>query len=146
MSYDKITLRLPYECDNCGVYFKVDFADVSEVSLMPNALRCFNGDCNGLIVRQDKVNNSAFEILTVKEIVAASFGFGMPLERRCAKDRVEKALVGKKIEKLDLEAIPGTNRTILHYIDLEDGARVYIGSSTKGACVYRIQEAPNGGR
>lgn len=76
--------------------------------------------------------------VTPQEALAAIHGLGLPGEGDCAAEAVAKLLTEKSIEKVGIRQIRNSHRSIIDYLELEDGTRVYLGSSSYGATVYRI--------
>jgi len=81
-------------------------------------------------------------VLTAKEAFIAFSGAGMPGEQECSASRVEKLLTEHPITKVHTRHIRGTNRCTLDRLELADGTVLHLGSSTHGACVYRVVGAP----
>lgn len=80
--------------------------------------------------------------LTVREAFIAFSGAGLPDEQECSATRVEKLLYEHPISKVYTRHISGTNRCTLDRLELNDGTVLHLGSSSHGACVYRISGPP----
>lgn len=75
--------------------------------------------------------------MTAQEAYGAFNGLGLPTERECGPLAVAEAFKSP-VKKINCELIKGTNRSVMRSIELEDGTRVYFGSSSYGATIYRI--------
>jgi hypothetical protein len=72
------------------------------------------------------------------EALSALHGLGLPKERECSPAAVQQLLTGVTIKRVVTRTIRNSHRSILEYIEIEDGTRVYLAASTHGATVYRI--------
>jgi hypothetical protein len=77
--------------------------------------------------------------LTPLELYCVQIDLGAPEEQVCTFEKVKELLECKRIKSVAGEDIKGTNRCVLTTITLEDGTRVYLASSTRGATVYRVR-------
>jgi hypothetical protein len=75
--------------------------------------------------------------VTPQEAFAALNGLGFPPERDCGETAVRQALT-KKILNAGVRQIRGINRSVLEWLEFEDGTRLYLASSSDGAVVYRL--------
>ncbi len=76
--------------------------------------------------------------VTPQEALAAFSGLGLPSEQDCSAAAVEKALNGATVARVVVRQIRNSHRSIVDFIELEGGTRVYLASSSLGATVYRI--------
>jgi hypothetical protein len=60
--------------------------------------------------------------------------------------RIVKAASGKRIAEFVLQPDGSDKRVIVDTIVLEDGTRIHLAPSVKGACIYRIEEPHAGPR
>lgn len=72
------------------------------------------------------------------EFFGAIDGLGLPEERFCDLDTLQGVMVGKKVKLVVGKSIPNTSRTLIDYLILEDGSRIYFGAGAQGAVVYRL--------
>jgi hypothetical protein len=77
--------------------------------------------------------------LNPMEAFVAFSGAGLPSEDECSSARVRGLLETKRVKSVVTRHIRGTSRCTLDCIELEDGTKLYLGASTHGACVYRVQ-------
>jgi hypothetical protein len=77
--------------------------------------------------------------LTPQEAFVAFAGGGLPEESECSAARVAQLLKGARVKDVTTRHIQGTSRCALDSIELEDGTKLYLGASTHGASVYRVQ-------
>ena len=75
--------------------------------------------------------------LSPEEAFSAFSGLGMPDEHECGPLAVQEALKSP-IKNIDAKILKGSNRSIIYWLETEDGTRIYLGSSPYGAIVYRI--------
>jgi hypothetical protein len=76
--------------------------------------------------------------LTPDEMFAAQLGLGTPDEMLCDLATVREVFSTKKVKRAVGQTVSGTSRTCLHLLEFEDGSRMFFGSSSHGAIVYRI--------
>ena len=102
--------------------------------------RCSCGEPSSLLENIDSKSLQALDIVNVtpQEALAAFSGLGLPSERDCSAAAVEKILVGAKVTRVAVHQIRNSHRSIVDFIELEDGTRLYLASSSLGATVYRI--------
>jgi hypothetical protein len=62
----------------------------------------------------------------------------LPAEQNCYREELER-LFGQHGIKLRGRQHPGQPRYYLDSLELQDGTRVFLAPSPRGACVYRIQ-------
>lgn len=77
--------------------------------------------------------------LTPHEAFICFSGAGLPEEGECSATFVHQLLTTKRIKDVQTRHVGGTNRCTLDHIEFEDGTKLYLGASTHGACVYRVQ-------
>lgn len=76
--------------------------------------------------------------ITPQECFQALNGLGLPRERACHTQAVLTAILNKKVVGAEVQMLANDKRSVLHSITLEDGTRIYLGSSPQGALVYRL--------
>jgi len=96
--------------------------------------------CGGLMTIAAAVDKDTFpqlELVDVSppEALAALHGLGLPHERECSPTAVQKVMTGAHVKRV---TIRNSHRSILEYIELENGTRLYLAASAFGATVYRI--------
>lgn len=98
------------------------------------------GELAGIVPNIDGGVFSKLNLIDVSpfEALAALNGLGLPQERECSPSAVENTLTGARIRRVATRVIKNSHRSVLEFIELEDGTRVYLASSTFGATVYRI--------
>jgi hypothetical protein len=75
--------------------------------------------------------------LTPQEAYVAFNGLGLPEEQDCGPTAVQVAF-NKLVKKVNVALLKGTNRSIVNWIEFEDGTRLFLGATAAGAIVYRI--------
>ena len=91
----------------------------------------------------NEVAEAVLKALTVRDLSpveahAAILGVGFPEEHRCDGDRLSELLKAQPFRRLVGQDIPNTDRFCVDFMELGDGSRIYFGSSTHGAVIYRI--------
>jgi hypothetical protein len=76
--------------------------------------------------------------VTPAEAYTALSGLGLPSEQECGPLAVEKLFNEQRVTRVASRLIRNTHRCIIDFIEFEDGTKMYLGSSTLGATVYRI--------
>jgi hypothetical protein len=90
-----------------------------------------------------EVDGRVLQLMELKEVTpqeafAALNGLGFPDEQKCSLGAVQELLRGQPFRKLVGTDVVGMERTIVDYIELWDGTKVYFGSGAEGAVIYRI--------
>lgn len=142
-------------CSSCNKGLRISGGDlrgdVSEAmslfgpgsDMYPDAYPCFS--CNEpaeFVAAADSdalLNLELFEV-TPQEAMAALNGLGLPAEQDCSATAVQQALLSSPVKKVSARPIRNSHRSILDCIELEDGTKVYLGSSAYGATAYRISK------
>jgi hypothetical protein len=109
----------------------------------PDRYPCPRSACEGKMVLTDTIastdlENLEFHSLNAVEAFQALNGMGLPPERACNAEKVGEAMRGGTIVAMELQDLSGFNRTVLYSLTLDNGIRIYFGSSPEGAVVYRI--------
>ncbi len=82
----------------------------------------------------------AIRDLTPLEAFHAFSGLGFPEERDCGPTAVTQALLNGKVASLDTKLVRGSNRSVIYSLTMEDGTKLFLGSSPYGAMVYRLSK------
>jgi len=109
----------------------------------PDKYKCISCDQPCVGMDEAAVDNATLMKMKVRdlkprEFFAALHGLGTPDEMVCDLPTVRELLIEKKIKQVRGYTVRGTTRTCLHELELEDGTRLYFGSSPQGALVFRI--------
>ncbi len=126
-----------------GDHDEMDYLIGMKSDWYPDRYPCPRSSCHGTMTLTDTIASVDLEQLEIydlnpQEAFQAMHGMGLPVERSCDIDTVRSVLSGHSITSMDLQGLPGTNRTVIHSLTLADGTRVYLASSPLGAVVYRI--------
>lgn len=110
----------------------------------PDQYPCPTDGCPGKGQYLEAIDPAALSQLelhdvTPQEAFAALNGLGFPPERDCGETAVRQALT-QKIVKSGVRQLRGANRSILDWLEFEDGTRMYLASSAEGAAVYRLSK------
>jgi hypothetical protein len=133
----QVALRLSGEFD------EMDFLVGMKSDWYPDRYPCPTGGCGGTMTLTDTIASVDLEKLRVhdlnpQEAFQAMHGMGLPKERECSAELVLKTLVGHLVTSVDIQDLRGSNRSVIHSLTLENGVRLYLGSSPFGAVVYRV--------
>lgn len=126
-----------------GEHDEVDHLVGTKSEWYPNRYPCPRSGCGGVMTITDAVDAQVLTMLEIhdlnpQEVFQALQGMGLPAERACTEGVVRAALTGRSITSMDLQPLRNTMRSVLHSFTLDDGTRVYLGSSPYGAVVYRV--------
>lgn len=110
----------------------------------PDKYPCPTDGCPGPAEYCTGIQPSALAAMTLYEVTpqeafSAFEGVGLPPERDCGETAVRLAFE-KKIVGLGTRQLHGKNRTVVTWIEFEDGTRAYFGASSEGALVYRLSK------
>lgn len=83
---------------------------------------------------------SSYEEVPITSFYRAINGFGAPNQVPAALRKVKQALTTKSVVDVVGEPVGNPERTIIRQIVLEDGTRLHFDSSSKGACIYYVEE------
>lgn len=136
-------------CKNCGTAIRTSgepdqiralFGESSD--WYPDKFPCPKLGCDHNAEFVENVESMALATLSIcdlspEEAFSAFSGLGMPDEHECGPLAVQEALKSP-IKKIDAKILKGSNRSIIYWLETEDGTRIYLGSSPYGAIVYRI--------
>jgi len=140
-------------CKDCGTGVRVS-GEVEELSHLlgefnkdwyPDKYPCPTAVCTGKAEFMEGIEPAALRMLNVHDLTpheayAAFHGLGLPTERDCGPTAVEKALLEHRVTAVDLQLVRGSNRSVVYSLTLDDGSRLYLGSSPFGAIVYRLSK------
>jgi len=136
-------------CLRCNVGLRTcgDEAEVStllgpESECYPDQYPCPTDGCGGRAKYFESIDSAALSKLelhdvTPQEAFAALNGLGFPPERDCGETAVRQALT-KKIANVGVRQVRGANRSVVEWLEFEDGTRLYLASSSDGAVAYRL--------
>lgn len=134
-------------CDKCSVCLRispgVDGEAESLFSEFSDILHINCWKCGGNLKLLHSVPADAAKTLdtvdvTPQEAYAAMYGLGLPTERDCTAAAVVQLLTGKCVARVSTSQIRGSHRCVINFIELEDGTRLFMGSSAYGATIYRV--------
>jgi len=108
------------------------YPDRYPCSVCPSKARIIDG-------REAKEYLDDIRDLTPQEVFAALHGLGFPEEQDCGETAVQQALRRSPLRRAATRHVRN-GRCCLDRLELEDGTRLFIGSSSYGAVVYRIAE------
>lgn len=109
----------------------------------PDKFPCPGYGCDSTAEAVDAIDPAALQALSVHDLspheaYAAFNGLGIPKERDCGPTAVKTLLMNQRIVGGDVQLIRGSNRSVIHNLEFDDGTVLYLASSTYGATVYRI--------
>lgn len=89
-------------------------------------------------VEPDQLHKLVLHDVTPAEAYAALNGLGLPHEQECGPLALQKLFVEQRVKRVAARHIRNTHRSIIDFIEFENGTRMYFAASTLGATVYRI--------
>jgi len=104
---------------------------------------CITPLCSGRLekLKSGPISSNSHSVsIPIKNFYRAINGFGTGLGEPATLERITKLLTTKKIVKVAGEEVGQPERVIIDMLVLEDGTRMHFASSTKGACLYYIEE------
>lgn len=127
----------------CGEPVEVDFLVGMKSEWYPDRYPCPRSECKGLMTLTDVMDPQVLPLLEIhdvspQECFQALKGMGLPKERECGVLETIEAIKDKRVVGMDLYRLANDKRAVLTSILMEDGTRIYLGSSPQGALVYRI--------
>jgi hypothetical protein len=131
-----------YICKGCSAAFVVPDSDPN-AHLLKKSMRCPNHEaCGGKvkIYAAGNIKVKGSQHISALQLFQASFGAGLPNEKRCGPKDLRKLLLGSTITEVDLKASSDPQRSLI--ISLTLGTKViHFASSTLGATVFKVTEA-----
>lgn len=136
-------------CDHCPKGLRISpgepgeleglFGD--ELDYTPGSQRCY--DCGKTATFCDAVDPEVWGKLTIYDVTpaeafAALNGLGVPEEQECSAAAVEKLFDEHQVTGVRARMIRNSHRCIIDYLEFDNGTKMYFGSSSLGATVYRI--------
>ena len=109
----------------------------------PSSYPCWTDNCVGRAqflerIDADVVRRIEVRDLTPQEAFLALNGMGMPDEKDCSAAAVKQVFESSPVKYVDAVQIRDSHRSIVNYIEMENGTRIYLASGPEGAIVYRI--------
>jgi len=152
MMLDKVEPVFWAYCSQCGRCYEVRATNLTDpagsLPLSDESFSCITPLCGGRLrkYRRDSIAGQLERILTACRVVVpisqddfyrAVMGLDI---KPVTLDRLAKATANRRI--VEWKCLPDGNgqRVIVETLILEDGTRVHLAPSVKGACVYRIEE------
>jgi len=140
MAKKKVEIKYRSWICKCGVRYSVYDNDV-DANLIPDRFKCWSKsadgkECRFYLKRNDK-GTRAYNVIRAYELFQVINSMGSDVERRCAPAELKK-LLGKKVIRMELEAMSDVNRSIINSFTLEGGVTVHLAPSTKGVTVYKV--------
>lgn len=133
-------------CTACGHGLRISPGDDGELESLfgewhPNKYPCFNcGEAAQVVEAIDSTSVLQFVLhdVTAGEAFAAMNGLGLPQEQECSPAAVEKLFSERTVKRAKTRVIRNSHRCVIDFLEFDDGSRLYLGSSSVGAVVYRI--------
>ncbi len=130
-------------CTKCRHALRVVPGEVGELELLVKEPELLCWECKGELEQVTAIQPHAASQLqchdvTPVEAYAVFNGLGLPSEHDCSAQAVARLLEQHRVVKAHTSQIRGSHRCVVEMLDLEDGSRVYLGSSAHGATAYRV--------
>ena len=128
-----------------GIHEEASYLFGEQSDWYPDKYPCPKAGCKGLAKIVETIEPSALLTLdmyelTPQEAFAAFHGLGFPEEKDCSVTAVEQAFERSPVKHVQTHMIKGTHRTIIDWIEFENGTRVYLAGSAWGALAYRLSK------
>jgi len=139
-----------FVCNHCRLALRTVGDQQEILSLLgagtewfPNKYPCPSNGCSGMMQLAEAIESTTLALLELHDLAPiecyqAFYGLGLPEERECGPDALAKVVKGRSIAQLHTEGVHNDRRTVLRWIALDDGTKIYLGSSPQGAMIYRI--------
>lgn len=138
-------------CQKCKCGLRISPGEEEEAETLfgrssdffPDRYPCFRcGEFCSLVPAAQPAALTVLEIHDVSpaEAFAAFHGLGVPSEHECSPSALRDAFRNSPVKSLVSRPVRNSTRTVLEAILLEDGTKIYLGSSAEGAVVYRISK------
>lgn len=107
---------------------------------------CVTSCCRGLLVRMHKEHKAGVLGLSemvdvpVKNFYRAIHGFGLGIGEPASIQRIRDLLTKERVIDIVAEPTNSNERVIVRELVLSNGARIHLGASHMGACVYYVEE------
>lgn len=130
-------------CEKCQRCLRVSPGEGGEAEFMFSSGKEVCWDCGktlDVFSHMDMRTARSLDIIDVSpaEALAAVSGVGLPNEQDCSLEAVNKLLQEHRVVRVSGSQIRNSHRSIINYLELDDGTKVYFGSSAYGATVYRV--------
>lgn len=101
--------------------------------------------CDETMEEMEAIEPAALAALDVHDLepgeaFSAFHGLGFPEEQECGALAVMKLFTEQTVKSVECHHLKGSSRSVIYNITFADGTKMYMGSSTFGATVYRIQK------
>lgn len=130
----------PLVCKSCNLALtpmgedeEVDFLIGEKSDFWPNSYICSCG--NRMLLTDSPIGDNRF--LSPEEVFHFLSGLGLPEENLCTEDVVKGALA-QGVKSVQGKYSPGDRTYVLESLEMQDGKKVFLGASSRGAVVYRI--------
>ncbi len=127
-------------CRSCKSCLRVSPGQPGELEAMMSGLQAKCWDCEQPLIIHNEVPVEDIHVIDVnpQEAYAAVNGLGLPTEKDCTAAAVTQLLTERRVTRVSATQIRDSHRCIIEYLELEDGSKVYLGSSAYGATVFRV--------
>ena len=135
-------------CTSCARGYNV-YGDHQEMARLltdwESGFPCITPMCRGRLIGTVPHSHSGttFKEVSLQEFYRAYKGFGLSGTAPASLKKSTKLLMEKRIAAVEGESIGTPERTIIRCLVLEDGTRLHFDTSSKGACLYYIEEPGN---
>lgn len=136
-----------FYCNSCGKGYDV-FGPPGEVERLladgQSGFPCITSLCQGRLVGTvPHSHNIRFKEVPLPVFYRAVKGMGFSQGAPAGLERAIRVLIAKRVVEVVGESTGTPERTIIRCLVLEDGTRLHFDTSTKGACLYYIEEPGN---
>ena len=137
-------------CDICMAYYVVggQREEIEQLLNLPEwkeSFPCITPLCGGRLIRAKglagrPVTHYQGGEIPVRNFYRAALGFGTGLGAPASLERLRKILLEQNIVQVVAEPVGQPERVILKCLVMDNGTRLHLDASSRGACVYYIEE------
>lgn len=135
-------------CLPCARGFRVKGPETApllgpESDLWPDGFTCPACGKGARGYLENEISEAMYRLLEMRDLTPVEgfstlvAGVGLPEDRECKKDIIETLLKDYAIKVVGQD-VPNTSRFNIDFMELQDGTRLYFGSSGHGAIIYRV--------
>lgn len=132
-----------YGCGSCDAMFGVEEND-KDLHLLSLRMECPSCLEDKIQIIRHPTRQFIAQVMSAKLLWQACKGLGLPDARSCSPDSVELLLRSATILAIEVEESPDPDRSLLSTITIDplEGTpkKVYFGTSTRGATIYKVTE------
>ena len=130
-------------CGTCRRCYQVG-GDPKEIDRLlgdRESFPCITPLCGGRLRTCDGAHGYLVEEIPLRSFYRGIHGFGASKGAPASLSRLRELLLNQRVADINAEDVGRPARVIVRQLILEDGTRLHFDVSSKGACLYYIEEA-----